>query len=107
MTKRITNKTGIKLNYQNTYGTSAESPAVYRPIADRQYQILSRSKQKQRAFQPGKTLLGDLYEIVLDKKVIQERIRRGIRVPREEMFTEIPYYSPSGVLRTMPHSKYN
>ena len=52
-------------------------------------------------------MLGDLYEIVLDKKVIQERIRRGIKVPREEMFTEIPYYSPSGVLRTMPHSKYN
>ena len=65
------------------------------------------SKPREKNFEPGKTLLGDLYEIVLDKKVIQERIRMGFNVPREEMFTQIPYYSPTGLLRAMPHSKYN
>ena len=51
--------------------------------------------------------MGERHEVILGQDDIYNRIFSGRTVSKRQMFTNIRRYSPTGILRNMPHTKEN
>ena len=73
---------------------------VYRPMT------VSKG-ERSVTFNPGVTLLGERADVVLNSQQVYDRIMTGQRITAKEMFTSVPYFSPTGILRKTAHTPQN